>query len=80
MQHAILRRDRKRRKYDMERLTFTRDEKTTAIELARKLRASVGELISRDDELNVFKYLKAAISGDSMGRDVFGLNPIVSGL
>ena len=64
----------------MERLTFTRDEKTTAIELARKLRASVGGLISRDDELNVFKYLKAAISGDSMGRDVFGLNPIVSGL
>ena len=64
----------------MERLTFTRDEKTTAIELARKLRANVGELISRDDELNVFKYLKAAISGDSMGRDVFGLNPVVSGL
>ena len=64
----------------MERLTFTQDEKRTAIDLARKLRASVGGLISRDDERNVFKCLKAAISGETMGRDVFGLNPIVSSL
>ena len=62
----------------MERLTFTQDEKKTAIGLARKLRASVGGLVSRDDELNVFKYLKAAINGDSVVRDVFGLNPVVS--
>ena len=64
----------------MERLTFTQNEKSTAIELARKLRTSVGEFISRDDELNVFKYLRASIKGDAAGRDVFGLNPVVSSL
>ena len=64
----------------MERLTFTQDEKRTALDLARKLRASVGGLISREDERNVFRCLKTAVSGEAMGRDVFGLNPIVSSL
>ena len=67
-------------KQRMERLTFTQDEKRTALDLARKLRASVGGLISREDERNVFRCLKTAVSGEAMGRDVFGLNPVVSSL
>ena len=58
----------------------TRREENSHRPCTQSLRASVGGLISRDDERNVFKCLKAAISGETMGRDVFGLNPIVSSL
>ena len=65
---------------EMKGLTFTIDEKKTAIELARRLDGSVGELINGNDRSNVLRHIKAAISGNAVERDAFGLNPIVSSL
>ena len=65
---------------EMKGLTFTIDEKKTAIELARRLDGSVGELINGNDRSNVLRHIKAAISGNAVERDAFGLTPIVSSL
>lgn len=65
---------------EMKGLTFTIDEKKNAIELARRLDGSVGELINGNDRSNVLRHIKAAISGNAVERDAFGLNPIMSSL
>ena len=64
----------------MKGLTFTIDEKKTAIELARKLTESMSELANGSDRSNVLRHIKAAMGSNAVERDVFGLNPIVSSL
>ena len=61
----------------MKGLTFTIDEKKTAIELARKLTESMSELANGSDRSNVLRHIKAAMGCNAVERDVFGLNPIV---
>ena len=64
----------------MDELIFTRQERSEALSLAHKLRASIGKLLDGNDYGNVFKYLKAALRSGGVKRDVFGLNPIVTSL
>ena len=64
----------------MDELIFTRQERSEALSLAHKLRASIGKLLDGNEYGNVFKYLKAALRSGGVKRDVFGLNPIVTSL
>ena len=64
----------------MDELIFTRQERSEALSLAHKLRASIGKQLDGNEYGNVFKYLKAALRSGGVKRDVFGLNPIVTSL
>lgn len=60
-----------------ERLVFTKEERTEALEIIRSLRKSVGDLLEKDDEKKVFECLKNALKDNSIQRNIFGKNPIL---
>lgn len=60
-----------------ERLVFTKEERTEALEIIRSLRKSVGDLLEKDDEKKVFECLKNALKDNFIQRNIFGKNPIL---
>lgn len=63
-----------------ERLVFTKEERSAAMETVRRLRQSVGDIIQDDDIRRVFAHVRRALEGNFMRRDVFGLNPLALSL
>ncbi|MDO4159560.1 MAG: RelA/SpoT family protein [Prevotellaceae bacterium] len=63
-----------------DRLIFTKEEKTEALGIIRKLRNSIGNLLNKDDEAMVFDHIKEALENNRIQRDVFGMNPILLSL
>lgn len=58
-------------------LVFTRNERTEAVGIVRKLSACTNGILSKGDGKNVLRHLKDALASNSMQRDVFGTNPIL---
>ena len=58
-------------------MNTTREEISEIRALALKLRALVGNQISREEEQTLWQMQKQAIRSGSTGRDIFGFNPIV---
>ena len=63
-----------------EKLTFTLDEKQQITDIAKKLKALLGNTIKADDEHKVMELIKTSISECKIHRDVFGLNPLLLGI
>ena len=59
------------------KLVFTEKEKTDFRDAVRTLKKSNGYSLSKEDEINVFRYLRTAIEENRIQRDIFGLNPIL---
>jgi len=62
------------------KLTFTPDEKRSAVALLVELRTSVGDTLRPDDEEKLRQLLTDAINANKIQRDVFGLNPVLTAL
>ncbi len=62
------------------KLTFTPDEKRSAVSLLAELRTSVGDTLRPDDEEKLRQLLTDAINANKIQRDVFGLNPVLTAL
>ncbi len=62
------------------KLTFTPDEKRSAVALLAELRTSVGDTLRPDDEEKLRQLLTDAINANKIQRDVFGLNPVLTAL
>ena len=58
-------------------MNTTREEISEIRALALKLRALVGNQVSREEEQTLWQMQKQAIRSGSTGRDIFGFNPIV---
>jgi len=65
-------------------LNFTTEERQLALQLYEQLKAKLAASLHADDEAKLRQYLHAALSPTTpdvgIGRDVFGLNPVVSSL
>lgn len=59
-------------------LLFTKDERTELISLLKTLRSAAGHAVTRTEEKKIYSCLKAAAGNGDIGRDVFGINPILS--
>lgn len=64
----------------MDRLIFTPNERSEALAVARRLKTSISRLIKEKDEEKVFAHIKKSLRNGAVGRDVFGLNPILMAL
>ena len=64
----------------MSKLIFTPEERKEAMALGRSLKAGIGTLLKDRDEERMFEFLKKALRSGAVERDVFGLNPILTGL
>lgn len=64
----------------MDRLIFTHNERSEALAVARRLKTSISRLIKEKDEEKVFAHIKKSLRNGAVGRDVFGLNPILMAL
>lgn len=64
----------------MDRLIFTPNERSEALAVARRLKTSISQLIKEKDEEKVFAHIKKSLRNGAVGRDVFGLNPILMAL
>ena len=64
----------------MDRLIFTPNERSEALSVARRLKTSISRLIKEKDEEKVFAHIKKSLRNGAVGRDVFGLNPILMAL
>lgn len=62
------------------KLFFTNNEKSQVLEAIKELRNSQNYVLTKSDELKVFKSLKQAIIQKRIQRDIFGLNPILSSI
>ena len=60
-----------------EKFTFTREEIKEAIGCMQRLRTTLGDSFSREDERKLRSHIKRAIEQNQIQRDIFGLNPIV---
>ncbi len=63
-----------------ETINFTPQEREQAIQLYAQLKEKAASWMEPDDELHVRQHLLAAMEQGQVGRDVFGLHPIVSSL
>ena len=63
-----------------EPFVFSRDEMSEAWELRRYLMEKVGDVMSKNDMVELKGSLRRAINAGRVRRDVFGLNPIVTAL
>lgn len=64
----------------MGKLTFTTDERKATLDLVRKLRSSIGPMLRDGDEAKLFSHIKKALRSNSVQRNVFGLNPILTSM
>ena len=64
----------------MDRLIFTHNERSEALAVTRRLKTSISRLIKEKDEEKVFAHIKKSLRNGAVGRDVFGLNPILMAL
>ena len=62
------------------KLVFTPNEKKEALTIYRQLKEAVGQSLLPDDEKNIRIHLKESMAHGRVGRDIFGLNPILFGL
>jgi len=60
-----------------EKFTFTREEIKEAIGCMQRLRTTLGDSFSREDERKLRSHIRRAIKQNQIQRDIFGLNPIV---
>lgn len=60
-----------------EKFTFTREEIKEAIGCMKRLRTTLGDSFSREDERKLRSHIRRAIEQNQIQRDIFGLNPIV---
>ena len=60
-----------------EKFTFTREEIKEAIGCMQRLRTTLGDSFSREDERKLRSHIRRAIEQTQIQRDIFGLNPIV---
>lgn len=60
-----------------EKFTFTREEIKEAIGCMQRLRTTLGDSFSREDERKLRSHIRQAIEQNQIQRDIFGLNPIV---
>lgn len=60
-----------------EKFTFTREEIKEAIGCMQRLRTTLGDSFSREDERKLRSHIRWAIEQNQIQRDIFGLNPIV---
>jgi len=58
-------------------LFFTKDERIEVVNILKTLRTADGLEIKREDEKKIYHNLKAAAERGDIGRDVFGMNPIL---
>ena len=63
-----------------ERFEFTNKEREQALSLYSELKELVAATLEERDEFKIRRHLMKAIEEGKVQRDVFGLNPIVSGL
>jgi GTP pyrophosphokinase len=63
-----------------ERFEFTNKEREQALSLYSELKELVAATLEEGDEFKIRRHLMKAIEEGKVQRDVFGLNPIVSGL
>ena len=62
------------------RLVFTPEERTVLKDVVGRLRSTNGYVLTKDDEINVFRHIRHAIENNEIGRDIFGLNPVLQSL
>ena len=60
-----------------EKFTFTREEIKEAIGCMQRLRTTLGDSFSREDERKLRSHIRRAIEQNQIQRDIFGLSPIV---
>lgn len=60
-----------------EKFTFTREEIKEASGCMQRLRTTLGDSFSREDERKLRSHIRRAIEQNQIQRDIFGLNPIV---
>ena len=60
-----------------EKLEFTQEEQRELVAVAAHLKEMMGNTLKTDDEENLRTQLESEIHGEMIGRDVFGLNPIL---
>lgn len=60
-----------------EKFTFTREEIKETIGCMQRLRTTLGDSFSREDERKLRSHIRRAIEQNQIQRDIFGLNPIV---
>ena len=63
-----------------EKFTFTPEEARTSVQIVQHLRKAIGNSLEDHDEPNIRKYIRQAMLGGHVHRDVFGLNPILTAL
>ncbi len=64
----------------MAQLIYTDAERTQLADALSQLHQLLGESFNSDDEKNVIKHFETALEQGHVGRDIFGLNPLVFGL
>jgi len=63
-----------------EGLVFSREERSEAFSIVRRLRKKLDGILQDGDIRKVYHHVRNALDSDMMRRDVFGLNPLVSAL
>ena len=61
-------------------IEFTNEERSLALELYAQLKEKAAASLQEGDELHVRQQLMLALEQQQMGRDFFGLNPIITSL
>ena len=62
-----------------QKLLFTREERKETIQIVARLRQLLSGSLHADDEKNLRQHLRSALANNQLPRDVFGLNPVLSG-
>ena len=62
-----------------QKLLFTREERKETIQIVARLRLLLSGSLHADDEKNLRQHLRSALANNQLPRDVFGLNPVLSG-
>ena len=60
-------------------MEFTTLEKGQIIDIARRLKDTIGKTLYLDDETKIMSLMKATLDEGKLHRDVFGLNPLLFG-
>lgn len=62
------------------KLVFTPEENLMLRGVVKELRSAAGYILTKDDEICVFKHIRSAIENNEISRDIFGLNPVLQSL
>ncbi len=62
------------------KLVFTPEENLVLRNVVKELRSSTGYVLTKDDEISVFKHIRRAIENNEISRDIFGLNPVLQSM